>query len=92
MIAIMLLAAIAVCTIVYIETVNAEEEEFQAMYEGAAEKLLGTLSVSSQSVNVVVVSNQLRAGQLLRSAWVPSALSRLRRLFTVSIITATGHS
>lgn len=40
MIVIMILAAIAVSTVVYFVTKNSEEEEFEAMYEGAAEKLL----------------------------------------------------
>jgi hypothetical protein len=38
---IMILAAIAVSTVVYFITANAEENQFQVMYEGASEKLLG---------------------------------------------------
>ena len=38
---IMILAAIAVSTVVYFITKNAEEEQMSAMFEGAAEKLLG---------------------------------------------------
>ena len=38
---IMILAAIAVSTVVYLITKNSESEQMSAMYEGAAEKLLG---------------------------------------------------
>ena len=38
---IMLLAGIAVCTVVYFITKNAEISQFESIYEGASEKLLG---------------------------------------------------
>lgn len=40
---IMVLAAVAVSIVVYFITKNAEEGQFEAMYEGSAEKLLGEL-------------------------------------------------
>ena len=40
---IMLLAGIAVCTVVYFITKNAEVSQFESIYEGASEKLLGKL-------------------------------------------------
>jgi hypothetical protein len=39
---VMILAAIAVSTVVYEITKNSEVKQFQAMYEGASAKLLGT--------------------------------------------------
>jgi hypothetical protein len=45
---IMVLAGIAVSTTVYFITKNAEVDNFEAMYEGASEKLLGKISETSQ--------------------------------------------
>jgi hypothetical protein len=46
----MILAGIAVSTTVYFITKSAEIDNFEAMYEGASEKLLGTTIVCDQSV------------------------------------------
>jgi hypothetical protein len=46
---IMILAGIAVSAVVYVITKNSEISQFEAMYEGAAEKLLGKSHTSKQT-------------------------------------------
>lgn len=96
---IMLLAAIAVSTVVYFISKNSEIRQFESMYEGAAEKLLGTCHITGLTqiyadllILYIGLFNQLRFRRLRPSASVHSARSASPPRPTRSIATRHGHS
>lgn len=76
---IMLLAAVAVSTVVYFITKNAETTRFEAMYEGSADKLLGRLHLGCGATTISVgsrLTNLCYALQLLFRKLLEPVLGR----------------